>query len=56
MGLLESVDEIANGDTVEVGLDFGVDGTCEVGDFVVGDVAEEEGSRGVSVVLVEFFD
>lgn len=48
------MDEIANSDAVEVGLDFGVDGAGEVGDFAGGDVAEEDGSGGVAVVFVEF--
>ena len=56
MLVLKGVDEIANVEAVDVGLDLGFDGACEVGDFVGGDVAVEEGSGGVAVVLVEFVD
>ena len=54
--LLQRVDEIANGDAVDVGLGFGLEGAGEVGDFAFGEVAVEEGSREVAAVLVEFVD
>lgn len=54
--MLQGVDEVAKREAVEVGLDLGVEGAGEVGDFVEGEVAGEERSGGVALELVEVFD